>query len=215
MTLHIYLTFLAASAILVLMPGPTNLLIVGQALTHGTRSIWPLTWAVTISDAVLMAIAGTGIGLVLAASHELFVVTKFLGGGYLLMLGIKELATPADHLQTQATKTSKASKALFKRALIVNTVNPKGIIFFVAFVPHFASPKAPFVPQYLMLMAGFLVLSTINSVLHGMLADRFHHLFQGRRAARLFQLAGGLALIAAAIIVVIMHEPGPLSPAAD
>ena len=207
MTFHTYLTFLGAAAVLLLMPGPTNLLIVGQALAHGARSIWPLTWAVTVSDAILMAIAGTGIGLILAASHELFVVTKFLGGGYLLALGIKELATTTGHLEMQATTTKRASRSLFHQALIVNTLNPKGIIFFVAFLPHFASPKAPFAPQYLMLMAGFLVLSVINSALHGVLADRFHHLFQGQRAARLLQIAGGLALIAAAVIVVLMHEP--------
>ncbi|MGA3251474.1 MAG: LysE family translocator, partial [Paraburkholderia sp.] len=139
MTLAHWLPFAIASAILVAIPGPTVLLVISYALGHGRRFALVTTAGVALGDLTSMTTSMLGLGVILAASAALFTALKWVGAAYLIYLGIKLWRAPAqapDAPDTAETRTSR----IFAHAFAVTALNPKSIIFFVAFVPQFIDP---------------------------------------------------------------------------
>jgi threonine/homoserine/homoserine lactone efflux protein len=147
------------------IPGPTILLVVSYALGHGRKTAFATVTGVALGDFTAMTASLFGLGAVLAASAALFTVLKWIGGAYLIWLGIKLWRAPivegpmADNDNLPEEKSLK----IFLHAYVVTALNPKSIIFFVAFVPQFLNPALPFFGQMLVMEATFLVLATINA----------------------------------------------------
>jgi len=89
MTIEIWLTFVAVVLVFALIPGPTVILVVGQAIAHGKKSVIPLVAGVLCGDFVAMSLSLLGLGAILATSATLFFILKWFGVGYLIYLGIK------------------------------------------------------------------------------------------------------------------------------
>lgn len=129
MTLAQWLPFAIASAILVAIPGPTVLLVVSYALGHGRKYAFATTVGVALGDLTAMTASMLGLGVVLAASAELFMAVKWIGAAYLFYLGAKLWRAPV--VDTDAVKPAGELRTsrIMAHAYAVTTLNPKSIIF--------------------------------------------------------------------------------------
>ncbi len=159
MTTTTYLLYLAAVAVLVASPGPTMLMALSNALSHGaSRGIASATGSVA-AVLVIMLLSALGLGAVLAASELAFTVLKIIGAAYLIYLGIKTWHSPAidwqlDTAQQQAVRPSL--RASFVQGVMVGASNPKALLFFSAFFPQFINPSAAWAPQFGLLAITFV-----------------------------------------------------------
>jgi threonine/homoserine/homoserine lactone efflux protein len=202
MSLEAWLAFAAASAIMLAIPGPTILLVVSYALGHGRKTALATVSGVALGDFTAMTASLFGLGALLAASATLFTVLKWVGGAYLIWLGIKLWRAPiipgpvADNDNLPEEKSLK----IFLHAYVVTALNPKSIVFFVAFVPQFLNPAAPFFEQMLIMELTFLVLATINASTYAFLAHAARGLIRKASVQRAVNRTGGTLLIAAGAV---------------
>src|SRR4051812_41941691 len=162
MTFETWLAFTAASAILVLIPGPTVLLVVSYALGQGWRTALPMAIGVALGDFTAMTLSMLGVGALLAASATVFTALKWIGAAYLVWLGVK-LWRVGGALQAEPRTDAVSVAKMLGHAWLVTALNPKGITFFVAFLPQFLSPRADFFGQMFVFEATFLTLAFANA----------------------------------------------------
>ncbi|HST74668.1 MAG TPA: LysE family translocator [Acetobacteraceae bacterium] len=194
-----WLAFAAASAILLAIPGPTVLLVISYALGHGRRPAAAVVAGVALGDLTAMTASMLGLGAVLATSAAIFTVLRWVGGAYLVYLGIKLWRAPVEPLD--APEASPADpRRMFAHAYAVTTLNPKSIIFFVAFVPQFLVASAPLWRQVVLLEATFVVLATLNATLFALLASAARRRLRQARLRRVVNRAGGSLLIGAGLL---------------
>ena len=160
MSIDVWISFIAASMVLCFTPGPTVCLVMGQALEHGKKSVVPLITGTLSGDVIAMSFSFLGMGALLATSATLFNILKWLGAAYLIYLGIKAFRSKVSITENHPKKIQKGS--VYLNALFVTALNPKGIMFFIAFFPLFINPNAPVTPQMLILALSFLVISTLS-----------------------------------------------------
>lgn len=208
MPLDLWLTFVAASTALLLIPGPTVLLVLSYALSKGRSVAVASATGVALGDLIAMTASLAGLGALVLASATLFAVLKWVGAGYLVYLGIKLLrSAPSEGLHTVATGRDVTPRGVFGHAAAVTALNPKSIAFFIAFVPQFLRPESPLIPQFVILIATFVTLAALNALAYALLADRLR-LWIGRpRVITGLTRAGGLALIGMGIVTAILRRP--------
>src|SRR5215467_9228891 len=139
MTLAIWLAFAVASSILLVIPGPTVLLVVSYALGQGWRAALPMAVGVALGDFTAMTLSMLGLGALLSASADLFTGLKWIGAAYLVWLGIKLWRT-GDALDAKPRTDAASAVKMVSHAWLVTALNPKSITFFVAFMPQFMNP---------------------------------------------------------------------------
>ncbi len=198
MSLPLYLAFLVTAAVVVVIPGPTVLLMVGYGLSEGRRSLWALVAGVVLGDVVACAGSMLGLGTLLAASAQAFAVVKIIGAVYLVWLGLGMLR--AGKAPAQRPSCSPGRK--FAHAFAVTALNPKSILFFVAFLPQFVSHDAPIGPQLALLGATFVVLGAANAAAYGMLSSSAGDRIQDPRWIVRLRRTGGGVLIGAGVLAV-------------
>jgi threonine/homoserine/homoserine lactone efflux protein len=203
-SLETWLAFTAASTILVLIPGPTVLLVVSYALGQGWRTALPMAVGVALGDFTAMTLSMLGVGALLAASASVFTVLKWIGAAYLVWLGIK--LWRAGGALAAEPKTSAASRVrMLGHAWLVTALNPKGITFFVAFLPQFLDPHANFASQMAIFETTFLVLAFTNAFGYALVASRARALVKNPRAIGIVNKVGGTCLIGAGIAAVTVR----------
>jgi threonine/homoserine/homoserine lactone efflux protein len=202
MSLEAWFAFAAASAIMLAIPGPTILLVVSYALGHGRKTALATVTGVALGDFTAMTASLFGLGAVLAASATLFTVLKWIGGAYLIWLGIKLWRAPVmfEPMADNDNLPEKKSIRVFLHAYVVTALNPKSIVFFVAFVPQFLNPALPFFGQMLIMEATFLVLATINASTYALAANAARGLIRKASIQRAVNRTGGTLLIAAGAV---------------
>ncbi len=196
-----WVAFAGASAVLVLIPGPTVLLVVSYALGQGWRTTLPMAIGVALGDFTAMTLSLAGLGAVLAASATVFTAVKWIGAAYLVWLGIKLWRAGGLADATPRTDRSGALRML-AHAWLVTALNPKGIIFFVAFLPQFLDRSAPFLPQMLVFGATFIVLAFANVIGYALLASRARRAIRRPGVLSLVNKVGGGLLIGAGVATV-------------
>ncbi|MBB3396323.1 MULTISPECIES: LysE family translocator [unclassified Rhizobium] len=202
MSLEAWLAFAAASAIMLAIPGPTILLVVSYALGHGRKTALATVTGVALGDFTAMTASLFGLGALLAASATLFTVLKWIGGAYLIWLGVKLWRAPviSEPMADNDNLPEKKSLKVFLHAYVVTALNPKSIVFFVAFVPQFLNPALPFFGQMLVMEATFLVLATINASIYALAANAARGLIRKASVQRAVNRTGGTLLIAAGAV---------------
>jgi threonine/homoserine/homoserine lactone efflux protein len=206
MSFETWLAFAAASAILVLIPGPTVLLVVSYALGQGFRTALPMAVGVALGDFTAMTLSMLGVGALLAASATIFTLLKWLGAAYLVWLGLKLWRAGGTLDAAPRTDAASASRML-GHAWLVTALNPKGITFFIAFLPQFLDPQASFLTQMIVFEATFLALAFANALGYALLASRARGLVKSRRAMGLVNKVGGTCLIGAGIAAASVRTP--------
>ena len=205
MSFEIWLAFVAASAVVVIIPGPTVLLVVSYALGQGWRAALPMAIGVALGDFTAMTLSLLGIGALLMASATVFTLVKWAGAAYLVYLGIK-LFRAGGTLEAEPRSASAPGLKMLAHAWLVTSLNPKGILFFVAFFPHFVNPSAPFLPHVLILQATFLVMATANAFAYAAFASRARRLVRNDRVIAAVNKAGGAVLIGAGVATVAVRS---------
>jgi len=206
MTIETYLAFLLATIVVLIIPGPTIMLVVSCSITQGKKAALPLALGVGLGDLVAMTASMAGLGALLATSAELFTVLKWIGAIYLIYLGIKTWrANP--QLGTDMTMVRPDSKRTnVFRAFAVTATNPKSIAFFCAFLPQFLNHSAPIMPQVLIMGSTFVLLAVVNAILYALLAVKARTAVANPRAMKLVNRAGGTALIGAGLLTAALRR---------
>ena len=208
MSIEIWLAYIVAAGIILVIPGPTIILVVSQAIAHGRRAVFPLAAGVTCGDATAMTFSMLGLGTIMAASATLFTVTKWVGAVYLVYLGIKTWRSRTDNGDWSATGPGGTGGALFRSAYVVTALNPKSIAFFVAFLPQFVDPRGAHLTQLTLLGVTFLVLALVNAALYAFFAGALRATLKRPAARRWINRCGGSALIGAGVMTAAMHRTG-------
>ena len=205
MPLETWAAFAAASAVLLIIPGPTILLVVSYALGQGWRTALPMAIGVALGDFTAMTLSMLGIGALLAASATVFTILKWIGAAYLVYLGIK-LFRAGGALQAEPRRTAASPLRMMAHAWLVTALNPKSITFFVAFLPQFIDRHADFRTQMVIFEATFLTLAFINALGYALVASRARELVRNPRAIGIFNKAGGTLLVGAGIATVAVRS---------
>jgi len=207
MTLETWLAFAAASAVMLAIPGPTILLVVSYAIGHGRRAAVPTVVGVALGDFVAMTASMLGLGALLAASATLFTAVKWAGAAYLVYLGIRLWRSPvlpvlAADAPAEAVAGSRPGehRTMFWHAFAVTALNPKSIVFFVAFLPLFLTPGAALLPQMVIMEATFLTLATLNALLYAFAASAARTAIRRPAVQRAVNRTGGGLLIGAGVV---------------
>jgi threonine/homoserine/homoserine lactone efflux protein len=200
MPLELWLAYVATSAIVLAIPGPTILLVLSFSISQGRSATLPLVAGVALGDSVAITLSLIGLGTLLATSALWFTVIKWLGGLYLVYLGVKLLLSVRKAAPMQATAVPVSSPAkLFGNAFIVTALNPKSIIFFIALLPQFISAAHPTTPQLWILGITFVVLATIGAASYALFATSVRRWLASPRAQQAYGLCGGGLLCAAGV----------------
>ena len=170
MTFESWAAFTAASAVLLIIPGPTVLLVVSYALGQGWRTALPMAIGVALGDLTAMTLSMLGLGALLAASATLFTILKWVGAAYLMYLGIK-LWRAGGTLEAAPRTDAVSAARMLGHAWLVTALNPKSITFFVAFLPAFLDPHADFLTQMLVFETTFLLLAFGNAFGYALVAQ--------------------------------------------
>ncbi|MDM0055537.1 LysE family translocator [Variovorax fucosicus] len=207
MSIELWFAFVAASAVLLIIPGPTILTVISYSMAHGRRANVPLVAAVALGDSTALVVSLLGLGALLATSAFWFTVVKWAGGLYLLYLGVKLLRAGVSSAELAAPAAPKSRWRLFANTYLVTALNPKGIVFFVAFLPQFINPSASVTRQLWVLAVTFVVMATINASLYALFAASARRLLASPRAQRRFNLSGGALLSAAGVWALLAKRP--------
>ena len=184
---HVWVTYFAAMWVIALSPGSGAVLSMSHGLSYGVRRTTPTILGLQLGLAVVLLVAGLGVGALLLASAKAFWVVKVLGAAYLIWLGWRQWRAPvaADAATGHAASESAMSvRQRVLRGFLTNVTNPKGIVFMAAVLPQFINPAKPLALQLAILLATTLAVDV--TVMHGYawLASRLQALLRSARARR-------------------------------
>jgi homoserine/homoserine lactone efflux protein len=204
MPLDLYLAFVLACVVLIVIPGPNVALIVANSVAHGGR-FGLLTVAGTSSAVVVhltLTVLGASVVLnVLAASFDWL---RWLGVAYLVWLGIGAWRAPAADL-SRVGPQPRSARLIFARGFAVGLTNPKTLLFYGAFLPQFITPGPTASDQLLLLAVTFLGIAIVLDSVWALLADRLRALLVARVRLR-NRLTGGL-LVGAGLGLALARRP--------
>jgi threonine/homoserine/homoserine lactone efflux protein len=200
----LYLAFVAATTVLMLIPGPNVALIVANSIAYGSR--FGLLTVAGTATAMLLQLGLTALGMaaVLGTLGAWLEWLRWVGVGYLIVLGVRQWrAAPVD--LTRTPPQPRSARGIFLRGLLVSLTNPKTLLFYGAFFPQFISIDRPLGPQVALLCATFLALAAGLDGLWAVLAGRARGLLGARGKLR-NRLSGGL-LIGAGMGLALARKP--------
>ncbi len=200
MTIEVWIAFVLTSSVILMVPGPTIIFVVSQSLINGRKSTVPLVAGVVTGDILCMFFSLLGLSALLALSATLFSILKFVGATYLVWLGISMLRERNNGGIENVEVNKVERNKLYRKTLTITTLNPKGIIFFSAFMPQFVNTSVSAAPQLIVLATTFLVLAFFNALLYSFLAKSVSSFFENKQHKKLFNITGGTALIGAGVV---------------
>ena len=207
MTFETWLAFAAASTLLILIPGPTVLLVLSYALSQGRRVALAMAAGVALGDLIAMTASLAGLGALVLASATLFTLLKWIGAAYLIYLGITLLRASgaASFAELSPTKPLSASKVA-AHATTVTALNPKSIAFFIAFVPQFITPDVALIPQFGILIATFVGIAGANALTYALLANKMRARLKNPSILQWLTRSGGIALVAMGLTTAFLKR---------
>ncbi|KQS97870.1 MULTISPECIES: LysE family translocator [unclassified Rhizobium] len=202
MSIEHWLAFVAASAIMLAIPGPTILLVISYALGHGRKTTGATVAGVALGDFTAMTASMLGLGALLATSAAIFTVLKWVGAAYLIWLGIKLWRAPIAQESADGTMAVPVERPMriFLHTYIVTALNPKSIVFFVAFLPQFLDLSRPLFNQMLIFETTFLVLATVNATTYALMASAARKTIRKPNVQRIVNRTGGTLLVGAGLL---------------
>lgn len=207
MPVDLWLSFVAASVLLVLIPGPTVLLVMSYALSQGRKVAIATALGVALGDLIAICASLFGVGALILTSATLFTVLKWLGAAYLVFLGVKLLRSPPAKIDLGDTQTEPTTaRKIFLHSMTVTALNPKSLGFFIAFVPQFLSPAAPMGPQFAVIIPTFVIIGGGNALAYALLADKLREKIRKPQALQWINRLGGSALISMGALTAVLHR---------
>ena len=196
MDFTLWLAFVAASTALLIIPGPTVLMVPSYALGQGRRVAVACAAGVALGDGIAMTASLMGLGALVMASATAFTLLKWAGAVYLVWMGIKLWRSAgAMTLGRVPSAADIPAHSVFGHATMVTALNPKSIAFFIAFVPQFIDAAAPLPPQFVLLVGTFVTLATLNALVIALLAARLRDGLRRPSVLQAIARTGGAAMI--------------------
>ncbi len=194
MDFHLWLLYLLAAIGLSLSPGPNGLLALTHGALHGRRRTMYTICGGALGFVAVIALSMFGIGALLQASLVWLTVMKWVGGAYLAWLGIQVWRSPPIGIETPGPPAPRARWSLFRQGLLSAVTNPKGILFFAAFLPQFIDPARSLFVQFLAMAGTFAFIEVVTETLIASMAHRISPWL--RRVGRRFNQACGGVFVA-------------------
>jgi threonine/homoserine/homoserine lactone efflux protein len=200
--------FIAASIVLLVIPGPAVLFIVARSGSQGRRAGLVSVLGVHTASIVHVLAAVAGLSAVVVASSIAFTAVKVVGGFYLIVLGVKSLRSARRSAEV-VTPTVRPVKRLFAEAFVVSLLNPKVALFFLAFLPQFVQRgHGPIWTQTLVLGAIYIVLGLCSDSVYATIGARLGTRLSGRasqlRATRYAE--GGILVGLGVLTLALPHR---------
>lgn len=208
MSLTVWLSLLTASVVISLTPGAGAINTMSNALAHGwRRSVWGVIGQ-QLALIVHVVIVAAGVGLLVARSPVVFDIVRYAGAAYLVFLGIRMIfaRVPEPAASDGPAPPREGRFSMIRRGFWVNVLNPKAIVFFLAFVPQFVRLDEPALPQYLILMSTVIGVDVI--VMGGFFATAarpFRALTRTRRGVRALNILFGALFLLVAALLLFVH----------
>lgn len=203
-----FTVFAVAALALLVVPGPSVFYLVTQSAAHGRRRGMVAMFGIQTAGAVHVLAAAVGVSALVLSSAVAFSVVKYAGAAYLVWLGVQRLRQPLSlaDLRDGAARPGSAWQ-VFRQGVVVNLLNPKSALFFVAVLPQFVDPDRGHAwLQVLALGAVFLLLATVSDgawvVAAGWMAGRI----RSRRARRIERGLSGGVLIALGVAAALQSR---------
>lgn len=204
MSLELWLSFVLASFLVIASPGPAVALLVTTGINQGRKAALAMLPGFFLGDLVAMSLSFAGVGALLMASAELFFLVKWLGVLYLFYLGIKMWRESGQLNDLEASGANV--KQGTAKAFWVTLLNPKSILFFMAFMPQFINQTQSLVPQLAILFTTFLLLGVMSDLGYTLLSTTSRQLMTAK-FRRLLHRCGAGSLIGAGVLMTVMRRP--------
>ena len=201
------LLFVTASTVLLVVPGPTIALVIARSLARGRTVALPLVLGVGLGDLVAASLSLAGAGALLAASATAFSIVKWVGAVYLIRLGVRLFRSEPVPPDVDAGTGPAESGAAFRDGFLVTVFNPKGVLFFIAFVPQFVDPGDAYWPQATFFVLTFTALGMLNGVAYALGADALRRATRSVGVLRAMNRAGGATIAAAGVAALFTRRP--------
>jgi threonine/homoserine/homoserine lactone efflux protein len=191
MDVHTWLIYLLAATGLSLSPGPNGLLALTHGALHGRRKALYTIFGGALGFVAIIALSMFGIGSLLKASLVWLTVMKWVGGAYLVWLGVQVWRSPPIGIEATGAAEERPSWSLFRQGTLSALTNPKGILFFAAFLPQFIDPARSLVVQFAIMATTFAVIEIVTELFIASMAHRISPWL--RRVGRRFNhVCGGV-----------------------
>jgi threonine/homoserine/homoserine lactone efflux protein len=208
-----FLLFAAASLAFLAIPGPSVFYIVTRSLAQGRRAGITSMMGVQVGGLVHVAAAAVGVSALIASSAEAFTVVKYAGAAYLIFLGVRKLlagaGAGADDDADPEPRGQAPLNRLFWHGVVVNVLNPKTALFFLAFLPQFIDPAdGPVAPQMLVLGTMLVGLGVMSDGTYALVAARAgRRLRRAASARRLLDRLSGGVFVGLGLVAALAGEP--------
>ncbi|MEJ8573284.1 LysE family translocator [Microbaculum marinum] len=196
MTLEIYLAFVAACVLIVIVPGPTVTVIIANSLSYGTRAGLLNVAGTQLGLAVMIGVLLVGLASIIETMGWWFDWLRLAGAAYLVWLGYKLIRSGGGLDAAEARRPPRGG--FFLQGLLVIFANPKALLFFGAFIPQFVDPQGDYVRQVLLLGATFMAVATVLDGTYAVLSGGAGA-FLTRQRVRLVSRVSGVFLIGGGI----------------
>ena len=197
MDFHVWLIYLLAAIGLSLSPGPNGLLALTHGALHGRRKALYTIFGGASGFIAVIALSMFGIGALLEASLAWLTVMKWVGGVYLVWLGVQVWRSPPIGIEVHRSTESRPGWSLFRQGAFSALTNPKGFVFFAAFLPQFIDPARSLFVQFVIMAATFAVIEIVTEMFIASMAHRISPWL--RRVGRRFNQACGGVFVAIGI----------------
>jgi threonine/homoserine/homoserine lactone efflux protein len=204
-----FLLFAAASLAFLAIPGPSVFYIVTRSLTQGRRAGVTSMLGVQAGGLVHVVAAAFGVSAVIASSATAFTVVKYAGAAYLIVIGVRKLLSSGSAEPDPEPRGEASTRHLFGHGVVVNVLNPKTALFFLAFLPQFIDPDAgPVAPQMLVLGTMLVGLGVLSDGTYALVAARAGQRLRATASARrlLDRVSGGI-FVALGVVAAVAGEP--------
>ena len=176
--------FALASFLLIVVPGPAVLYVVTRSIAQGRRAGLVSMLGVEAGGLVHVTAAAIGLSAIIASSATAFTVVKLAGAAYLISIGVRRLVARGEALPA-ATVAGRSAKRLFAQGVVVNVLNPKTAVFFLAFLPQFVDPARGTVTlQFLVLGLTFVAVAMISDGAYALAAGTAGDWLRGSERVR-------------------------------
>lgn len=209
MSLAVWFSLFTACVVISFTPGAGAINTMANALSQGwRRSIWGIIGQ-QLALIVHVVIVAAGVGLIVSRSETLFTVIRYAGAAYLVYLGLRLILakpTAGEGVDDALVDSHEGRWSMIRRGFWVNLLNPKAIVFFLAFIPQFIRLDQPQLPQYLALIITVIVVDVL--VMWGFFATAarpFRHLTRSARGQRMLNAVFGVLFIAVAALLAFLH----------
>lgn len=192
MSPEVYIAYLVATVVIIVVPGPTVTLIIANSLSHGVRAGLLNVAGTQLGIALMIALVGLGLASLIEALGWWFDVVRLIGAAYLVWLGIRLLRSTGT--LGAARPTSVPRVGFFLQGFLVAISNPKTLVFFGAFIPQFIDPNGDYALQVAIMGATAVVVASISDGLYAVLVGGAGRRISEARVRWLSKISGGVLI---------------------